>query len=343
MIASQNTMEHATNATPTITESKSPMAYIPSSFRFHNNPGLVEWSVFTVIFAGGIVMVWSGGQFLVFVGGVFAFVGVVGLLYDFWRTAFGKPYLQIDGEGVHVRLNTSESVPWSKFSDVTIIERHGKHFLMLKVHVKDSVPNPDILIRFKSFVEPIYFEDGLKLPANVFPIPFFDKSIDYNLVLRNAREWVRLANDQGANVNPDVSFKAAPEGSDLQKPQSNLEWDVFEIPDISLPPIRPVSSECPSCGSPDFRSVEALKLMALVGDRECTNCGTAYSIPTPQSTSILFILIGLSLFFLSPILAFYHGPKDGWGYWAFAGVFTTGAGVATVLAGIRELKNQERI
>ena len=53
----------------------------------------------------------------------------------------------------------------------------------------------------------------------------------------------------------------------------------------------PVASNCPHCGSKDFKRLKTEGLVAFTDDRKCAACGTRYTPPTPAWAAVAFILL----------------------------------------------------
>jgi predicted RNA-binding Zn-ribbon protein involved in translation (DUF1610 family) len=61
----------------------------------------------------------------------------------------------------------------------------------------------------------------------------------------------------------------------------------------SLLDIRPVTRNCPKCGSASFTRVRvAPERIAFTNDRKCKECGTRYTPPTPAWAAVVFIVLG---------------------------------------------------
>src|SRR5580698_569129 len=56
-----------------------------------------------------------------------------------------------------------------------------------------------------------------------------------------------------------------------------------------------VGNKCPKCGSDQYRSVRATRLVAFTNDRMCTQCNFRYSPPAPRWAAICFIVVGILL------------------------------------------------
>jgi predicted RNA-binding Zn-ribbon protein involved in translation (DUF1610 family) len=57
----------------------------------------------------------------------------------------------------------------------------------------------------------------------------------------------------------------------------------------------PVVRSCPSCGSASFTRVKVERAIAFTDDRQCNQCGTRYTPPTPTWAAVVFIVVGFLL------------------------------------------------
>jgi hypothetical protein len=53
-----------------------------------------------------------------------------------------------------------------------------------------------------------------------------------------------------------------------------------------------VSKVCPQCGGRAYKRVAPTGMMAFVSDRECKQCKTRYTPPTPLWAAIIFLVLG---------------------------------------------------
>jgi hypothetical protein len=83
-------------------------------------------------------------------------------------------------------------------------------------------------------------------------------------------------------------------GVDLKKARisGNREKENRHPPEPKKGPY-PVSTNCPICGSTEYKVRRPERLIAFRWDRLCRSCDTRYTPPTPVWAAVMFIFIGL--------------------------------------------------
>ena len=57
--------------------------------------------------------------------------------------------------------------------------------------------------------------------------------------------------------------------------------------------VHPISTVCPSCGAGEYRRIDADTPVSFQYDRECKNCGTRYTPPTPRWAGKVFCILSV--------------------------------------------------
>jgi hypothetical protein len=105
----------------------------------------------------------------------------------------------------------------------------------------------------------------------------------------------------------------------------------------------PIASNCPQCGSKDFKRVKVEDRIAFTEDRKCTACGTRYTPPTPAWAAVVFILLGILIAAVGIVFGFaFLIRKDDVRLRDLVyGTILTVFGLSAIIYGIRSLRRPD--
>jgi hypothetical protein len=105
----------------------------------------------------------------------------------------------------------------------------------------------------------------------------------------------------------------------------------------------PISKKCPNCQGVDFKGIKPEGLVAFTNDRECKNCGTRYTPPTPLWAAVVFIVVGLLILLINiagiAVAASARSVSFDWRTGRFV-FLTLPVGIGCAVYGIRCLRRQ---
>ncbi|MBI3821424.1 MAG: hypothetical protein HY289_01950 [Planctomycetes bacterium] len=125
----------------------------------------------------------SSSVFALLLGVTLILAGTLGVFFGLWHILKRKPYLIIDGEGIHFRQQTTVFIPWSEIIGGEVVLQNGLLFLMLDLVNIDDIAGYQSLAQFKDLAENTHFDQVKPLPANSLPIPLFGQDVRRELVL----------------------------------------------------------------------------------------------------------------------------------------------------------------
>jgi hypothetical protein len=108
----------------------------------------------------------------------------------------------------------------------------------------------------------------------------------------------------------------------------------------------PVSRNCPNCQGIDFKRVKPQSHIAFTDDRQCKNCGTRYTPPTPLWAALIFMVVGTLIILVNIfgiVIALSAGDlADRWRTGRF-NFLTLPVGIGCLFYGIRWIRKQDHV
>ena len=326
----------------------------PQSFRFFLSLGtdiLFTVILFALFLVGATAVYYFGEGMVAAFGFLGMFLSVVYALPFLRRFFSDRCYLQIDTRGIVLsfrvfessvlsdsnngpllRLNISDTIPWSAIGTVDVVRKLEKYFLIFTIDQRAATQQFETLVRWKNIVEPLYFADGNTLLAQMYPVPLLGEEVNADLVLYKSREWFRGAYPE--QTIQDGAIEPVSEHYKFGKPIGVSSLKIVEIPDGSP---REVSISCPTCDSFDSKPGGAAGFR-LESVRKCTKCGTSYFFPCPIIQCDAFLIFGLFLVVGSILAGYLKWRPDEYGL-MIAMIVAIPTGTMIIILSIRAIKS----